>query len=68
MRAAGIDMLRKKNGRRICGVRLPLSRPRREDAVGHPHQLKPVPADTLLSPDEKAPDSETLTFGRTRNW
>lgn len=32
------------------------------------HQLKPAPADTLLSPEENAPVSETLAFGHTRRW
>ena len=32
------------------------------------HQLKPVPADTLVSPPENAPVREMLTLGRSSRW
>ena len=32
------------------------------------YQLKPAPADTLLSPEENAPVRETLAFGATIRW
>ena len=32
------------------------------------YQLKPVPAETLVSLPETAPVSETLTFGSSRRW